>query len=262
MKSLKKVILTLFILTAPLSLFAQNAWYYFSNNLDNAGPPQTSYGLAIGWNYSGGDGESVINYGTTLGSQPRLKFSSFDGSIVRTELTLKGGKLGLGTENPTAFLHIQGVDENLNGIRLETGKFSMGGGGQFSIDSPGLIDGRFVVLANGNVGIGSVNPSSKLSVNGTIKTKEVNVTATGWADYVFKPGYNLIPLSEVEEYIAQNGHLPNVPSEKEVLENGVNLLEMNVKLMEKVEELTLYLIEQQKQINFLKDELLISKVVK
>jgi hypothetical protein len=252
MKSLKKISVCLILLISPFSLIAQNSWTYFLNNLHYVGPPQHNYGLAIGWNYSGGDGESLINYGTGLGSNPRLKFTSYDGSLVRTELTLKGGKLGFGTENPTASIDIMGTDENLNSIRLGSGRFSMGGNAQFSIDAPGVNDGRFVVLSNGNVGIGKSNPSQKLEVNGTIKTKEVNVTTSGWADYVFAPGYNLRPLSEVEAFITKNGHLPNVPTEKEVMENGVNLLEMNIKLLEKVEELTLYVIELKKEIVELK----------
>ncbi|WP_439488523.1 hypothetical protein [Algoriphagus sp.] len=105
------------------------------------------------------------------------------------------------------------------------------------------------ILPNGNTGIGTISPSEKLSVNGTIKTKEVNVTATGWPDYVFRPGYQLMPLSELDTFIQKNGHLPDVPTEAEVKENGVNLAEMNVKLLEKVEELTLYILFQQNKIN-------------
>lgn len=107
---------------------------------------------------------------------------------------------------------------------------------------------RIRILSNGNVGIGKNNPTSKLEVNGTIKTKEVNITATGWSDYVFLPEYKLMPLGEVENFIRENGHLPNIPSEAVVMENGVNLGEINAKLLEKVEELTLYLIEQQREL--------------
>jgi hypothetical protein len=93
-------------------------------------------------------------------------------------------------------------------------------------------------------GVQAVFNQGGIHVNGTIKTKEVNVTATGWADYVFRPEYKLMPLNEVEQFIRDNGHLPNIPTEAEVMENGVNLAEMNVKLLEKVEELTLYAIQQ------------------
>jgi hypothetical protein len=108
---------------------------------------------------------------------------------------------------------------------------------------------------NGNVGIGTTTPTNKLEVNGTIKTKEVNVTTAGWPDYVFAPDYNLIPLDSLKEFILANRHLPDVPSEKSVLENGVNLGEMDKILLQKVEELTLYLIDQKKETEELRKEI-------
>ncbi|MCE7057180.1 hypothetical protein LZF95_21040 [Algoriphagus sp. AGSA1] len=102
-------------------------------------------------------------------------------------------------------------------------------------------------------GIQAIFHSGGIQVNGTVKTKEVNVTATGWADYVFKPEYQLMPLSELETFIRKNGHLPDVPTEAEVMEKGVNLAEMNVKLLEKVEELSLYIISLEKRIQILED---------
>jgi hypothetical protein len=101
---------------------------------------------------------------------------------------------------------------------------------------------------NGNVGIGTSTPTNKLEVNGTIKTKEVNVTTTGWPDYVFAADYNLMPLDSLSEFIKTNSHLPGVPSESEVNLNGANLGEMNVILLKKIEELTLYIINQDKKI--------------
>ena len=95
----------------------------------------------------------------------------------------------------------------------------------------------------GNVGIGTTTPQYKLAVNGTIKTKEVIVTNSGWADSVFKPHYRLWRLHEVGAYIREHGRLPEIPSESEVREKGVSLGEMQVKLLAKIEELTLHMIQ-------------------
>ncbi|WP_235832272.1 hypothetical protein [Flavobacterium zhairuonense] len=107
----------------------------------------------------------------------------------------------------------------------------------------------------GNVGIGTVNPKNKLDVNGTIHSQEVKVDMNGWSDFVFRKEYILPTLEEVEKYIAEKGHLENIPSEEEVLKNGINLGEMNSKLLQKIEELTLYMIEQNKTIEELKQEI-------
>ena len=106
----------------------------------------------------------------------------------------------------------------------------------------------------GNVGIGKINPSNKLDVNGTIHSKEVKVDMLGWSDFVFKKEYNLPTLAEVEKHINEKGHLENIPNEEEVLKNGINLGEMNAKLLQKIEELTLYTIQQSKEIQDLKEE--------
>jgi hypothetical protein len=106
---------------------------------------------------------------------------------------------------------------------------------------------RMRITSLGNIGIGTITPDSKLAVNGTIHSKEVKVDLTGWPDYVFKKEYSLPTLEEVEKHIAEKGHLENIPSEEEVLKNGVNLGEMNAKLLQKIEELTLYMIEMKKE---------------
>lgn len=92
-----------------------------------------------------------------------------------------------------------------------------------------------------------------VKIDGKLLAKEIEVKTNVWADYVFKPGYKLMPLDELETFIEVNNHLPDIPTEAEVKENGINIAEMNAKLLQKVEELTLYIIEQQKQINALKD---------
>jgi hypothetical protein len=77
---------------------------------------------------------------------------------------------------------------------------------------------------------------------------------TGWSDFVFKKEYNLPTLEEVEKHINEKGHLENIPSEEEVLKNGINLGEMDAKLLQKIEELTMYMIEQNKRMNKLEKE--------
>ena len=94
-----------------------------------------------------------------------------------------------------------------------------------------------------------------LRVNGTIYATAVNVQSNVWADYVFKPTYKLMPLNQVEQYVNTTSHLPEMPSSEEVSKNGVSVGDMQNKLLQKVEELTLYVIEQQKEINELKKEL-------
>ncbi|UGU18117.1 tail fiber protein [Sinomicrobium kalidii] len=98
---------------------------------------------------------------------------------------------------------------------------------------------------SGKVGIGTDLPDAKLTVNGDIHTKEVKVDLNGAVapDYVFKEGYELRSLEEVQAHIKEKGHLPGIPSAKEMEEEGINLKEMNLKLLEKVEELTLYIFE-------------------
>ena len=94
--------------------------------------------------------------------------------------------------------------------------------------------------------------ANSANINGEIKAKAVEVTLSGWKDYVFYEDYNLMSLAEVEQFIAENYHLPDVPSAAEVEANGVNLGEMSAILIQKVEELTLYIIQLQKQIDELK----------
>ncbi|MDR6372533.1 hypothetical protein J2795_003478 [Chryseobacterium bernardetii] len=91
--------------------------------------------------------------------------------------------------------------------------------------------------------------------DGKIKAKEVEVKTNVWADYVFKKEYQLKSLEDVEKHIIEKGHLPNIPTAQEVLENGINVAEMNSKLLEKIEELTLYSIEQNKQLKFQAEEI-------
>ncbi|MFB6454906.1 hypothetical protein ACE38W_06510 [Chitinophaga sp. Hz27] len=111
------------------------------------------------------------------------------------------------------------------------------------------------ISTNGNVGIGTSNTSNyKLTVNGNIGARKVKVTQETWADFVFQPTYQLPTLHEVEQFIINNQHLPSIPSTAEVEKNGIDLGEMNKRLLQKIEEITLYLIDQDKQIKTQKEE--------
>jgi len=111
--------------------------------------------------------------------------------------------------------------------------------------------------AAGNVGIGTTSTAGeyRLSVKGAIRAQKIKVTQSDWADFVFDPSYKLPSLQEIEQYINTNKHLPDVPSAEEVKKDGIDLGEMNKILLQKVEELTLHLIEQQKELRAMKAEL-------
>jgi len=109
------------------------------------------------------------------------------------------------------------------------------------------------ITLNGNVAIGTTDPGSfKLAVNGKTWTTEVQVAVTRPPDYVFEPTYHLSSLDSIKTYIDKNKHLPEVPSAKEMEKNGVNLGEMNMLLLKKIEELTLYVIELKNEVNQLR----------
>lgn len=107
----------------------------------------------------------------------------------------------------------------------------------------------------GNVGIGTSNTGShRLAVEGSIGAREITVQTGTWSDFVFNDDYALPSLEEVENHIKEKGHLANIPSEKEVIRNGVNLGIMDAKLLQKIEELTIYIIEINKRVVELEKE--------
>ncbi len=112
---------------------------------------------------------------------------------------------------------------------------------------------RMVIFQNGNVGIGTVQPQYPLSVNGTVQAKEVIVN-TGWSDYVFDANHRIAPLSEVATYIAEHHHLPEIPSASEVAEKGISIGEIQAKLLAKIEELTVHMIQDEDRANRLERE--------
>lgn len=123
----------------------------------------------------------------------------------------------------------------------------------FGYGSSASFTERMRIKGNGNVGIGTATPAYKLDVCGTIRSKEV-VVQTGWCDYVFDRDYTLRPLSEVEAFIQQNRHLPDIPSAADVENNGLKVADMSARMMKKIEELTLYVVQQNKQIEQLQQK--------
>ena len=116
------------------------------------------------------------------------------------------------------------------------------------------------LASNGNLGIGTTAPDAKLTVKGDIHAEEVKVDlAVPAPDYVFTEGYDLKSLEEVQNYIKKHGHLPNIPSAKELEANGIQLGEMDMKLLEKIEELTLYIIQSKHQYDLLQKEFILLK---
>lgn len=114
---------------------------------------------------------------------------------------------------------------------------------------------RLRITSTGNVGIGTTSPTEKLSVKGKIRAQEIKVETANWPDYVFAKDYQLPSLQETEQHIKNKGHLPGIPSAEEVKANGIDLGDMNTKLLQKIEELTLYLIEKNRKIEAMESRL-------
>ena len=113
---------------------------------------------------------------------------------------------------------------------------------------------RLLISSSGNVGIGTSNPQAKLAVNGDIFSTKVKVTQSGWSDYVFEKDYKLPTLAEVEKYIQQHKHLPDVPSAEKAEKDGLDLGDNQSVLLKKIEELTLYVIDINKKVEKLSAE--------
>ncbi|WP_443946644.1 hypothetical protein ACJVDH_05945 [Pedobacter sp. AW1-32] len=136
-------------------------------------------------------------------------------------------------------------DYRVDFIRSGNGTIELGYDGGYGKANIGLPGG--IWNSSGNVGIGTATPSDKLSVNGNIRAREIKVDSEHWPDYVFEPNYKITPLAEIETFIKLHKHLPEMPSAKEVADNGIALGEMNKLLLKKIEELTLHLIAKDKE---------------
>ena len=172
-----------------------------------------------------------VTFNSLAGSSSKILTVGSNGLLSSADMSEVGDGMGN---------HIATTNLNLNGKNIVGATNGTGG---------------IYVAQNGNVriGAGTANPTKTLEVNGAIRSKEVLVEVANWSDFVFDKDYDLMTLKEVESYIKENGHLPDVPSAEEVKANGVEVGEMNAILLQKIEELTLYIIELEKKIEKLND---------
>ncbi|WP_293294946.1 hypothetical protein [Allomuricauda sp.] len=182
--------------------------------------------------------EIVLN-GTTLVSSPW--------TVSGNDLSYTSGNIGIGTAASGYALDVAGTINATN--------FLVNGSPLSSGSSPWTTSGNDISYATGNVGIGTSNTQGYMfAVAGSMVAESVKVELEGnWPDFVFEKNYTLLSLKEVEAFINKNGHLPNVPSAEEIKNNGIDLGEMDATLLQKIEELTLHSIQQQKEIESLKE---------
>ncbi|MEL4309124.1 hypothetical protein [Joostella sp. CR20] len=213
-----------------------------------------------------GDGDDFSIY--TVGNRD-LTFKTGTGNFI--VFPSDGGKVGIGTTSPQAILDVNKSINNFWSARIKNSggdSFGLliknGYGGSQSHNIPTILqlednsgNIRMKVQSNGKMGVGvqDIPNGYKLAIGGRTIMEEVKVqNISGWPDFVFENDYNLPTLEEVEKHIQEKGHLQDIPSAKEVIEKGIHLGEMNAKLLQKIEELMLYVIEQQKMIQELRKE--------
>ena len=222
-------------------------------------------------------GNSGIRMFTANNSTPRMSIST-------------SGNIGIGTVNPQYTLDINGKIHTNNELKVggeievmgrlgryltdqfthdsqQMGHYSLGwfsdswqngaptlwvsGYGGMKFFTGGNMS--MAISVYGDVGIGTTNPQHKLDVNGVVRAHEVRVCLNQGCDFVFEPDYNLMPLNELDAFVTANRHLPQVAPAATMESEGINLSDMNALLLQKVEELTLYVIELNKEIQLLKE---------
>ena len=208
---------------------------------------KTPIGLTITWYVYNGDfiASKMSSWG---GYTPEIKLAEEDEKIIifindkqfydRFSIRAFAGAKG---ETDAMFTGWTIVDEAISGSIVKTIPYENRFAGNIYFP-----EGRWA--DDGDVGIGTMSPNAKLHVKGGILASSIKVEAQT-ADFVFDEDYDLKNLAEVKSFIEQNKHLPGIPSASQMKESPVDLAEMNKLLLQKVEELTLYLLEQQEQIN-------------
>ena len=219
----------------------------------------------------------VIGAGTTSSTNTFLLRNSAGDTIMRVR---DDGRMGIGYNTST---YGRTINLGGTGINFYTSNEAAFGGAVFPTDTSIVIwsnsnANNYLVLQPswGNTGIGTYTPNAKFHLNGAqlignnsqriatgyelsvdgdvIAESFVTQNSTSWPDYVFEDNYHLMPLSDLEKSIRKNKHLPNVPSAADIEKNGINLGQMSSALLEKVEELTLYIIQLEKRLKALEEK--------
>jgi hypothetical protein len=220
-----------------------------------AGIPTISSAVGVGLYFyptgsTSGSTFSLQNGGasfyTDLSAPGKNFYFGTNGNPARNQLS--AGFFRLTAPNDLNTLDVSSTN---TGVVIATNYFGGGSVQPITMQTYGNTS-QFYLSANSNVGIGTSFPSEKLSVNGNIKTQKLIVTQTGWSDYVFEPAYQLRSLADVEKFIKKNKHLPDIPSTKEVGEKGISVGDNQALLLKKIEELTLYVIDLNKEVNAIK----------
>ncbi|MBV6646555.1 MAG: hypothetical protein KI790_13955 [Cyclobacteriaceae bacterium] len=251
-----------------ISTWTDANYHYVELNWSTIGPKTIEY-------YGSSISNTIDNF-SLVAINSSLDWEAHNGYFI-----YNGMGIGLGTNNPKGDMELYGSTQRMifsnaatnqeRSARIEFWETASGGfsGAHFALQYDGTKDAlRFkgkngsnldqdlmIVKRNGQVGIGTTSPDAKLTVKGEIHCEEITVDLNiPGPDYVFEDDYDLRPLEEVKAFIKANHHLPEVPSAQEMQTQGVNLVEMNMLLLKKVEELTLHQIELLERINELEIE--------
>ncbi|HQU71356.1 MAG: hypothetical protein KDI06_18755 [Calditrichaeota bacterium] len=248
-------------------MWGQNGSHIYNTNPGNIGVGKSNPAHKL-------DVSGTIN-GTAFrqGGQLLGMWKREGGSGPEIPIYYNNGSVGIGTENPAASLHIKrgtGLKMILEQFQeghpvywewrfVEANPWSMGinSAGDFRLSRSGTLSTPDLVMnrQTGSLGLGIANPGNyRLAVDGKVWAKELVVEAE-WADDVFEADYPLPEIDSLAGYIAQFGHLPRVPSAAEIAEKGVSLGEMQATLLRKIEELTLYVIDLNRENRFLHQSL-------
>ena len=238
--------------------------------------PDSDYNLHV-------KGKTYVTTDLKIGRNTFISGSAFLGGALRVNDALLGlnslklkatstsgvnmlinaaGNVGIGTDTPQARLDVNGALKSNSWVANTGGSLS-----DFAAEEVGMFaktggklafvagqDERLSITKEGKIGINNSTPTEQLDVTGKVRATSFVSSAESFPDYVFEPTYQIMPLSEVEAFVKANHHLPNMPSEKEVVAEGLDLPQVVTKSVENIEEIYLHLIEMKKEIEALKAE--------